>query len=335
MSRIQLKKLSEQTIVITGASSGIGLCTARKAAAAGARLVLVARNKQALQQINKELELLGAKAITVVADVARLDQMQAAAQQAITSFGHIDTWINNAGVSIFGKLADVPMDEHRRLFDTNFWGVVNGSMTALPLLREHGGALINLGSELSDVAAPLQGMYSASKHAVKGFTDALRMELEEEGAPVSVTLIKPTSIDTLFVEHARNHLDCEPRLPSPIYAPDIVADAILSAAEHPKRDIYVGSPSKLFSAAAQLAPGVVDRVAASLLVKQQRSDAPPEDREHHSLFEPSRDGRERSGRYDGAVRETSLYTRLTTRSASSKSAREVQQHAARTPPPTS
>src|SRR6188472_3902570 len=120
----------------------------------------------------------------------------------------IDTWVNNAGVSIYGRLHEVSEADNRRLFDTNFWGVVNGSLVALPLLRREGGALINVGSEVSDAVVPLQGMYSASKHAVKGFTDALRVEVEGiDKAPVSITLIQPTAVDTPFPQRARNYTD--------------------------------------------------------------------------------------------------------------------------------
>src|SRR5690606_6572309 len=131
----------------------------------------------------------------------------------IARFGRIDTWINNAGISIFGRLEEVTEEDSRRLFDTNFWGVVHGSLAALPYLRKNGGALINVGSEVSDAVVPYQGMYSASKHAVKGFTDALRVEVEEmDEAPISITLIQPSAVNTPFPMHAKNYMDKEPKL---------------------------------------------------------------------------------------------------------------------------
>src|ERR1700712_120281 len=153
------------------------------------------------------------------------------AAAAIEKFGRIDTWINDAGLSIYGRLDEVSEEDSRRLFDVNFWGVVNGSLTALPHLRAQGGALINVGSEVSDAVVPLQGMYSASKHAVKGFTDALRVEIEEiDEAPVSITLIQPPAVNTPYPEHAKNYMDKEPKLPSPMIDPRQVAEAILEAA---------------------------------------------------------------------------------------------------------
>ena len=184
-----LKPLDQQVMVITGASSGIGLATALAAAQQGARLVLAARSKDTLDEIVAGIREGGGDAVAVEADVADREQVERVAAAAIERFGRIDTWVNDAGVSIYGRLDEVSEEDSRRLFDTNFWGVVNGSLIALPHLKRQGGALINVGSEVSDAVVPLQGMYSASKHAVKGFTDALRIEIEKlDEAPVSITL---------------------------------------------------------------------------------------------------------------------------------------------------
>lgn len=146
------------------------------AAERGAKLVLAARSKATLLDVVEEIHSMGEEVISVVADVGDRAQVETIAQEAIAKFGRIDTWINDAGVSIYGRLDQVNENDSRKLFDTNFWGVVNGSLTALPYLRASRSALINIGSEVSDAVIPLQGMYSASKHAVKGFTDALRVE---------------------------------------------------------------------------------------------------------------------------------------------------------------
>lgn len=307
---IRLKPIAAQVIVITGASSGIGLTTARMAARRGARIVAVARNDDALRQVIQELTSQGHEAIHVTADVASEEDMRHVAQTAIERFGRIDTWVNNAGVSIFGRSEEVTIEDQRRLFDTNFWGVVNGSLAALPYLRGRGGALINLGSEVSEVAIPLQGIYSASKHAVKGYTDALRIELEAEKAPVSVTLIRPAAIDTLFVAHAKNYMDVRPKLPPPIYAPEVVADAILFAAEHPKRDLFVGAASRLLTTGARHTPRLVDRYLARFGIAQQRSRLPARGDQDGSLHRPGQDLMEREGA-EGHVMESSLYTRST------------------------
>ncbi len=269
-----LKPLNQQVIVITGASSGIGLATAQDAARAGARVVLAARSEDVLEAIVATLENGGHEAIAVTADVADRAQVQRIADAAIERFGRIDTWVNVAGNTIYGKLDEVADADSRRLFEVNFWGTVHGSLVALPHLRRHGGALVNIGSEASEVAIPLQGMYSASKHAVKGFTDALRIEVEQvDGAPVSITLIEPTAVNTPLPEHARNYLDKQPKLPSPQLDPHRVAAAILQATTTPTRETKVGMMAVLDVAIEKAVPALADRVAALQVPRQQREEA--------------------------------------------------------------
>jgi short-subunit dehydrogenase len=305
---VKLKPLSEQIIVITGASSGIGLATARRAAEHGASLMLCARNEEALQRVVADISANGGRAAYMVADVCNREDVERLAQHAIDVYGRIDTWVNNAGVALYGRLEDVPLEDKRQLFETDFWGVVHGCAAAIPHLRRHGGALINLGSVASDRAFPLQGIYSAAKHAVKGYTDALRMELEHDHAPISVTLIKPAAIDTPYLDHARNYMDAESSFPPPVYAPEIVADAILHAAQHPIRDIYVGSASRAMSFGSHHAPRLMDHYMEWAAFDQQRGE--PLDGEHPAgnLYGPQRDTQTR-GRYRGTVRERSYYTR--------------------------
>lgn len=272
---VTLKPIREQVMVITGASSGIGLATAHAAAAGGAKVVLAARSEQTLADIVSRIHAAGGEAIYVVADVAERAQVQRIADAAIERFGRIDTWVNDAGVSIYGSLEEVSDEDSRRLFDTNFWGVVNGSLVALPYLKASGGALLNVGSEVSDAVVPLQGMYSASKHAVKGFTDALRVEQEKVGkANISITLIQPTAVDTPYPQHARNYTDREPKLPSPQIAPETVANAILEAATTPTRDVKVGALAMVNSLVARLFPRLGD-VLAALQASRQHYDEPP------------------------------------------------------------
>jgi NADP-dependent 3-hydroxy acid dehydrogenase YdfG len=269
----RLLPLERQVIVVTGASSGIGLATARMAAEAGAKVVLVSRNAEALARIAGDIRARGGEAIDVVADVGNEADVEAAAVKARAVFGSLDTWVNNAGVAIWGRLDEVDMADSRRLFETNFWGVVHGSRAALKLMREAGGAIINVGSIAGERAYPLQGIYCASKHAVRAFTEALRMEIEADGTPVSVTLVKPASVGTPIVEHARNYMDRGPRLPSPLYRPEEVANAILHAAAHPIRDIYIGAAARMIVAAANGAPRLFDLLGEQLLFAAQKQEA--------------------------------------------------------------
>jgi short-subunit dehydrogenase len=281
---ITLKPISQQVIVITGASSGIGLATAAAAGALGARLVLAARSEAALEGIVQMLSEYGIEAVHCVADVADRAQVDRIAVLAIERFGRIDTWVNNAGVTIYGHLEEVAEEDARRLFDINFWGVVNGSLAALPYLRRRGGALVNVGSELAQAVLPLQGMYAASKHAVKGFTDALRLEIELAHLPVAVALVHPTSTDTPFAQHARNYMPREPRLPAPRIDPARVADAILAAACGSGRDVKVGLLAHLHVALAWIAPRLAAR-AEKLQLNRQHYDEPPRD-PAGALFKP-------------------------------------------------
>jgi short-subunit dehydrogenase len=304
---VRLKKLQDQTIVITGASSGIGLVTARQAARRGARVVLNARNEEALNKIVSDIESAGGTASYVVGDVGRFDDVQRIADEAVANFGGFDTWVNNAGVSIYGPVLDQSLDDQRRLFETNYWGVVHGSMVACQHLRTRGGALINVGSVLSDRAIPVQGTYCASKHAVKGYTDALRMELQKEGSPISVTLIKPSAIDTPYIQHAKNLLETEPLNPPPVYSPDIVADAILHCAQHPERDVIVGGGGKVLFEMAHHAPQLMDTWMEATMFDFQRSERSKSDSHRDSLHAAVADGEERGG-YSGHVAKSSFYT---------------------------
>jgi hypothetical protein len=198
----------------------------------------------------------------------------------------------------------------RQLFEVNFWGMVHGARAAIPHLRRHGGALINIGSIVSDRAIPLQGAYSASKHAVKGFTDALRMELEEEGVPVSVTLIKPSAIDTPYFKHAKNYMKVEPKPPAPVYAPEVVANAILRAAEHPVRDITIGGGGRLITAMGTALPRLTDFYMERAMFSSQRSDVPAEARAGN-LYQPSGQENLERGGYQGHVMQSSIYTQAT------------------------
>ena len=307
--KVRLKPLTEQVMVITGGSSGIGLTTARRAAARGARVVIASRNEEDLQDAAADIQRRGGRARYVVTDVADPAGMERVADAAVGAFGRIDTWVNNAGVSFYAELLQAPLEDMRRVFEVNFWGMVYGSRAAVPRLRIQGGALINVGSVLSDRALPLQGAYSASKHAVKGYTDSLRMELEHEAAPISVTLIKPSAIDTPYYGHARNYLPHEPKPPAPVYDPETVAEAILRAAERPVRDVTVGGGGWLLSAIGAFAPRLTDRSMQAAMFRAQQSREPTLPRQDNLYRPPPREGEER-GSYAGHVLRSSLYTRL-------------------------
>jgi NAD(P)-dependent dehydrogenase (short-subunit alcohol dehydrogenase family) len=305
--KIRLKPLNQQVMVITGGTSGIGLATASRAAERGARVVLCSRNEAGLRDTVAQIKERGGTARGIVADVSNPDDVERLASSAVEEFGALDTWVNNAGVSFYGRLTEVALEDMRQLFEVNFWGTVHGSRAAVPRLRQGGGALINMGSIVSDRAIPLQGAYSASKHAVKGLTDALRMELEEEGAPISVTLIKPSAIDTPYFQHAKNYMEVQPKPPAPVYAPEVVANAILRAAEHPVRDITIGGGGRFLTAMGTALPRLTDFYMERAMFEAQRGDAPAENNPGN-LYGPTTEESAERGGYRGHVMRSSVYT---------------------------
>ena len=305
--KITLKPIDEQVIVITGASSGIGLVSARMAARQGARVVLAARNEAALARAVQEIRESGGRAVHEVADVADEAQVKRIADRAVREFGGIDTWVNNAGVGVYGRVMELELDDMRRQFDVLYWGTVHGCRTAVPLLRERGGALINVASALADRAIPLQGNYCAAKHAIKAFTDTLRMELEEEGVPISVTLVKPGSMDTPLFEKSKSYMGVEPQPVPPVYAPEITAGAILHCARHPMRDIITGGMGVMLRVANDF-PRIADHYMEATTFDSQKTDLPVGDRADNLYAPVKDDGGERGRNWTGRTKSTSLYT---------------------------
>lgn len=305
--KAKLKPIREQVILITGASSGIGLRTAQLAAERGAKVILVARNEEALRDVTEEITRRGGQAIWFTADVANRTAVFEAANRAIDQFGTIDTWVNNAGVGVWGMSEETPIDEAKQVFETNFWGLVYGTRTALSIL-EGPGAIINMGSVESERAMPLHSFYAASKHAIKGYTDAVRMEVEKQGRPVAITLVKPASIDTPFIDHARNLMpDSSPSYMSPVYSADLVAEAILDCAVHARREVTIGGAGRALQFFESIAPRWLDRFLELTAFRAQ--SRPGRHPGAHDNLQQLR-GREGQveGSFDGYVSQTSIST---------------------------
>lgn len=303
------RPLSDQVLVITGASSGIGLITARKAAAAGAPVFLISRNDAALRAIVQEIEADGGRAAYPRADVGDREALQRAAAAAITAFGRIDNWVSNAGVALYAPLLETPLGEHERLFRTNYFGVVNSAQVAMPHLAASGGTLITIGSIAGDMPSPVMGAYAASKHAIHAFIASLRIELKAAGSPVRVTLIKPSGMTTPIAVHAANHQDGEARIPPRPYDPALVADAILYATTHAVRDLTVGGIGRLEVLFASHFPALFERlprIVTPFLVDRSK---PPT--RSDNLDRPGEDGGARSRDEHG--RRTSVYLAARTR----------------------
>ncbi|WP_296717021.1 SDR family oxidoreductase [Erythrobacter sp.] len=304
---MKLKPLEEQTIVITGGSSGIGLATARHAAERGANVVIIARNEDGLKSAAEQIRAEGGRCDTISADVGKREDVKAAVRTVIERHGGFDTWVSNAGVGAYAKLEELSDEDHHQLFDTNYWGVVHCATEALPHLKQRGGALITTGSISSQMPAPVLSSYTASKYAVKGYIDSLRLELIDEDAPVSVTLIQPSGINTPFGEHALNQMDGRSKVPPPVYSPDIVAEAICRAAEHPTRDMIVGGAGRAMTLFSRFLPNLADQVFAYAFFKTAINKDEPK-REKSGGYHT---GGGRGDRYgEQHMRHTSVYTTL-------------------------
>lgn len=310
MPRPRLKPLNDQVVVITGASSGIGLATARLAAERGARVFLVARGGDALARAAEEIRTNGGEADHAEADVGDRAALEAAFDAAVARFGRTDTVVGDAGSVIYADLLRTPRDEHERLFQTNYWGQVNTAELAVPRLQAGGGgALIVVGSIASDMGSPVMGAYAATKHAVKGYVDSLRIELNRDKVPVQVTLIKPAGIATPLDEHTQMHKEGAARIPPPTYAPEVVAATILRAAAHPLREVTVGGVGEMQMLFATHFAGLFSRLAGGLtpvLSDRTREQGPDE-----NLDAASTGGRAHTRRASPG-RPFSTYTAATT-----------------------
>jgi short-subunit dehydrogenase len=296
--------------VVVGASSGIGRAAANRLAAEGAVVVCAARGKAALDATVAEIRHAGGKAHAVPCDVADREQVESLARQVAAEHGRIDVWANVVGIATYGTVEQTPPEEFERVVRVNFLGHVWGAYAALPHLRETAGTLIGVSSVVGVRAVPLLASYSASKWALRGFYDALRMELRRERTGVEVTTILPSSVDTPFFLHARSRLGTRPRPIPPVYDPDVVAAAIVRAAKRPTREVVVGGSGAGLLVLQRLAPAFSDRLlnAGGLVWRLQRDTRP--DDVHDTLDEPLDGAGAVRGGWRGHVSHTSAYTAL-------------------------
>lgn len=310
---MQLKPIGDQVVVVLGASSGIGRESAKRLAARGARLVAAARNEAGLASLVDEIRARGGEAEYAVCDVVDFAQVEGVADLAVRRYGRIDTWVNCAAVLIFARFEETTLEEFRRVLEVNVMGQVHGARAALPHLRREGrGALISLSSVESVMSLPLHSAYSASKHAVAGFIDALRRELRAEGAPISVTSVRPATINTPIFTNALTRMGVKPRGGPPFYDPGVVAECVLYAAEHPVRDLWAGGTGRIWALGQWTMPRVIDAIVARFGIIAQRTNEPKPAEGSGNLYEPSGDQRVR-GDFSGEALGFSILTWLETR----------------------
>ncbi len=262
-----------RVVAITGASSGIGRAAAEYFAAKGWRVGLIARSEPNLDAARKAVVTAGGTASVAIADVADSAQLMAAADHIESELGPIDVWVNNAGVSVYGKFLDVSEAEFHRVTHVNYLGTVNGTRIALGRMRPRNhGTIIQVLSAISYRGVPLQSAYSGSKYALRGFTEAVRAELEEENSAVHLTMVHPPAVNTPFYNHAVSHMPKPVRPPPPVYQPEIIADAIYLAATTRRREVKVTASTVAFAIGNKFAPSLLDFFAGKFAVDAQQSD---------------------------------------------------------------
>ena len=284
---MQLKPISQQVVAIVGASSGIGRETALQFARKGAKVVVSARNEVGLNSLVKEIHALGSEAEAISADVADFQQVKAIADYTIEQYGRLDTWVHCAATGILAPFEEITPEEFKRVIDVTLMGQVYGAMVALPYLKQEGrGAMIHVSSMEGRRALPLQSAYSTAKHGLEGLLESLRVELQHEKIPVSVTSIKPAVINTPFYNHVLTKLGVKPTGLPPYYSPKLVAEAILHTAEHPTRDFIVGDVGRILDISQRLSPELMDAILVAIGFKGQRTSEPKAADDPNNLYEP-------------------------------------------------
>jgi NAD(P)-dependent dehydrogenase (short-subunit alcohol dehydrogenase family) len=308
---VKLKPVQEQVVVIVGSNSGIGRETALQFAERGAKVVIAGRSLPAITKLVNEIQSKGGEATAYTADVSQYEQMQALADYAVARYGRIDTWVHVAAVSIYAVFQETHPEEFRQLIEVNLIGQAFGAMAALPHLKRAGsGALIHIGSVESKRSFPFHSAYSASKHGMIGFIDALRVELMHDRTPISVTTILPAGINTPFFDKSLTRIGVQPRPSPPVYEPSLVAEAILYAAEHPVREIYVGGAGKMIERMHRLSPRLTDWLLSRFGYQPQRTDISKTDRAPHNLYEHIEGYDQAQGAFSDEARSISVYTGL-------------------------
>ena len=249
----------QEVVVITGASGGIGRATARKFAADGARVALIARGRRGLEAAAREVEQAGGQALTLPVDVADHDQVEAAASSAEDAFGPIDVWINDAMVTTYGEFLDIEPDEYQRATEVTYLGMVWGTRAALKrMMKRDRGSIVQVCSAMSYRGIPLQAPYCGAKHACKGFTESIITELLHHDSRVQVSMVQLPGLNTTQFTWGRTKLPKQTMPVPPIYQPEIAADAIHHAAYHKRRQIYVGIPTVMNIVGERVAPWFLD-----------------------------------------------------------------------------
>jgi short-subunit dehydrogenase len=299
--------MSARTIVITGASAGVGRATARAFGERGCNVALLARGRDGLQGAAKEIEAGGGRPLVIEVDVADPAAVDDAADAVERGFGPFDVWVNNAMTSVFGEFAELSVEEFRRVTEVTYLGTVHGTMAALHrMIPRNRGVIVQVGSALAYRSIPLQAAYCGAKHAVKGFTDSVRCELLHRNSGVQITMVQLPGLNTPQFDICRAKMPRLPRPVPPLYQPEVAADAIVWASEHPRREVHVGGATTAAIFANKIVPGALDRYLARTNYDAQQREESADPSRPDDLFAPVPGDQGAHGPFDREAKRLSV-----------------------------
>lgn len=300
-------------VVVTGASSGVGRATAQSFARQGARIGLLARRGDGLEGACRDVEGLGGEALAVPTDVADAGAVEAAATAVEQQLGPIDVWVNCAMTSVFSPFKEMELDDFRRVTEVTYLGFVYGTKAALRrMLPRDEGSIVQVGSALAYRGIPLQSAYCGAKHAIQGFTESVRTELLHDKSKVRITMVQLPGLNTPQFDVVKTTLDKQPQPAPPFYQPEVAAETIVWAADHDRRELWVGGVTAATLIANKLAPGLLDRYLARNGYKAQVTDEPIALDRPHNLWEPVPGDQGAHGRFGHRARPRSVQAKLAT-----------------------
>jgi len=295
-----------RVVVVTGASAGVGRAIARAFGRRQASVGLLARDPARLERARGEIAALGGQALAIPTDVADADAVEAAAARVEERFGPIDVWVNNAMVSVFSPVRQMRAAEYRRVTEVTYLGAVYGTLAALErMLARDRGVIIQIGSALAYRAIPLQSAYCGAKHALQGFTESLRSELEHDGSRVRVTMLQLPAVNTPQFDWVKSRLPHRAQPVPPVFQPEVIAEAVVWVSEHEREEMYLGWPAVKAIVANRIAPRLLDRYLAHTGYASQQTDQPEDPTRPDNLWQPVAADVAAHGRFDAIARDTS------------------------------
>jgi NAD(P)-dependent dehydrogenase (short-subunit alcohol dehydrogenase family) len=303
--------LRGKVVVVTGASAGVGRAVVREFARQGAHIGLIARGRERLETAKRDVEELGGKALVLPVDVADARQVEDAAERTEREFGPIDIWINDAMTTIFAPFLEITPEEFKRATEVTYLGQVYGTMAALKRMRSRNrGTIVQVGSALAYRSIPLQSAYCGAKHAIVGFTDSIRSELLHDQSNVHITAVMLPAMNTPQFSWCRTRLPRHPQPVPPIYQPEVAARAIVWAAQHKRREVYVGWPTVEAIYGQEVAPSFADHYLARHGFDSQQTSQPVSPERPDNLFEPVQGDYAAHGIFDSRASSYSVQSSL-------------------------